>query len=404
MQKVEYFNTEQFKSIFAENLHWCESIRFAVAWITDHHESFQCLMEAKKKISQSVVGISFYQTSPSALQKLLAHSTVRIANPDEGKVFHPKIYLFTKKSEYRLVVGSSNLTNGGTSNNPEGNLLITGTGIIDDHLRQDLDGWWESAIPSNEFDLDQYTEAFDHAKSMQRILQPRRYPKKGKVKESDHGRFALGIEILRMDWETYVQRVREEEIQRQTHSLDIRLRVLESNQEAFRLFGRFGKMPVDRRKEVAGLMERDDLNFKYFGSMVGNGRFHSAVNERAPRLGEALDHIPIEGEVSSDQFQKYWRAFAQTLNGYGGNPLATATRLAAMKRPDLFLCVDSKNKRHLSKSFDIKQSITLDEYWDSIISRIQDSVWWNSPAPRNKEELRIWNGRVAMLDALFYEP
>jgi hypothetical protein len=88
----------------------------------------------------------------------------------------------------------------------------------------------------------------------------------------------------------------------------------------------------------------------------------------------------------------------------GDNPMATSTRLAAMKRPDILVCLDSKNRDLLCDAFNIKKSIKLSDYWESIIARIQDSVWWNSQMPVDDLGKRIWNGRAAMLDALFYVP
>jgi hypothetical protein len=48
--------------------------------------------------------------------------------------------------------------------------------------------------------------------------------------------------------------------------------------------------------------------------------------------------------------------------------------------------------------------MTYDRYWDEIIERIMDSPWWNSPCPQSETDAIVWNGRAAMLDAIFYKP
>jgi hypothetical protein len=77
-----------------------------------------------------------------------------------------------------------------------------------------------------------------------------------------------------------------------------------------------------------------------------------------------------------------------------------------MKRPDYFVCLDSKNKKALCETFGISQSnMTYERYWEEIIARIQDNaVWWNSPQPEGERQSEVWMGRAAFMDALFYQP
>jgi len=75
-----------------------------------------------------------------------------------------------------------------------------------------------------------------------------------------------------------------------------------------------------------------------------------------------------------------------------------------MKRPDLFVCVDTKNQAGLCRAFGVPIS-TLDfaSYYESIAERIWDSVWWNALEPAGTPAKQIWGARAAFLDALFYE-
>lgn len=74
-----------------------------------------------------------------------------------------------------------------------------------------------------------------------------------------------------------------------------------------------------------------------------------------------------------------------------------------MKRPDYFVCLDSQNRSELCKDFGIPANVTFETYWGNIIARIIDSVWWSSPRPSDPTEEQAWNGRAAMIDAIFYE-
>ena len=160
---------------------------------------------------------------------------------------------------------------------------------------------------------------------------------------------------------------------------------------------------MDARKELAGFVVGDEeIRWTRFGSMKGAGYFKQAVNQNNDYISLALDQIPLEGSLSSKQYQGFADLFQKAFES-GGAGIATATRLLAMKRPDYFVCLDSKNKGRLCKAFGIPKSIRFDNYWDLIVERIIDSVWWCSEEPTDPVELAVWNGRVAFLDSLFYD-
>ena len=67
-----------------------------------------------------------------------------------------------------------------------------------------------------------------------------------------------------------------------------------------------------------------------------------------------------------------------------------------------FVCLDDRNKVELCEDFGISRPSTFSSYWDDIIERIQNSVWWSINKPSDKTEAEAWLGTVAMLDVLFY--
>ena len=145
----------------------------------------------------------------------------------------------------------------------------------------------------------------------------------------------------------------------------------------------------------------NDVYWGYFGSMQGAGKFKNRIGENDEIISNALDEIPLSGQITKIHFQRFLKKYTSV---FPGIYLGTATRLLAMKRPDVFVCLDSKNKSELCKDFGIvKSGLNYDRYWDDIIERIYDSDWWINPEPKDKTERLICDSRAAFLDSLYYE-
>jgi hypothetical protein len=152
------------------------------------------------------------------------------------------------------------------------------------------------------------------------------------------------------------------------------------------------------------LLTENDIDWKWFGSMVGAGKFKNRINENNEFLSLALDCIPLNGEVFREDYSDFLEFYMMAFPD-GKNPLATASRLLAMKRPDYFICLDSANKEKFCKDFSLpKSALNLNNYWDEIIERIKECVWWNSHPPKEGEQRAVWDARSAFLDALYYVP
>ncbi len=136
--------------------------------------------------------------------------------------------------------------------------------------------------------------------------------------------------------------------------------------------------------------------------MKGAGWFWTAIDRNDEHLSASLDAIPSDGLVGQNDFEAFVEQFKKA--SPTGDRVAVATRLLCMRRPDIFVCLDSKNRSRLCKAFGIKQSqMSYARYWSEVIERVRDAVWWNAPHPSNGEEEEIWLGRTAFLDALYYE-
>ena len=166
----------------------------------------------------------------------------------------------------------------------------------------------------------------------------------------------------------------------------------------------FDDIDSETKKCLAGFQtimpgKADHIDWKWFGSMKGAGDYKHAVNS-TDIIAKAIDRIPLTGEVTKQQFDAYCKAFA----GWN-NPLACVTRLLCIKRPDYFICVDSKNKTNLCKAFGIsKSSLTVATYWDKIVMRVREASWFNDEGSSHSPMVKkIKQYQVGMLDALYYE-
>jgi hypothetical protein len=122
-------------------------------------------------------------------------------------------------------------------------------------------------------------------------------------------------------------------------------------------------MDLNERKEIAGLSPTSGE----FGNMVAAGKFKLAIRENDLHLTNALNLIPLNGPVSRMQYLKYIEEFKKAFPR-GGGGIATATRLLAMKRPDIFVCINGGNRKRLCLAFGARADLGLEQYWDTIIA------------------------------------
>ena len=107
--------------------------------------------------------------------------------------------------------------------------------------------------------------------------------------------------------------------------------------------------------------------------------------------------ILLPGSIYKSDYINFIDLFRQAFPD-GGSGVAIASRLLAMKRPDQFVCLDKRNRPKLCNELGISKTVSFESYWDDVIERIKDSVWWSSEIPSNKTEAKAWLGRAAMLE------
>lgn len=314
-------------------------------------------------------------------------------------MFHPKIYLFERDGgRWDCIVGSANFTGAAFNVNAEAAMLISeqddDAGRTYADLVALLDGYREQSAAIGR----DYLEAYRAARERQLPRLERvqgTYSTATPVRKPP--RSPLDVPMFRESWPEYAAA-----IQRDAGTkLQSRLDVLARAEELFREHGSFALIPQQGRAGIAGFRRDPGLDWLCFGSMKGHGKFKQAVNANNADLSKALDEIPLDGPVTREHFEAYRARFVSAFEKSG---VATGTRLLAYKRPDVFLCLDSRNRVQLCEAFGIPKSVRFEQYWDRVVARILDSRWWNAAQPEDALERRLWRARAAFLDVRFYEP
>lgn len=372
-----------------------QHVSLAVAWASAGTEAFKSLLSHRTKVKHAVIGTHFYQTHPDVLDAFVGSATTRFMLQPAG-VFHPKVYCFHDGTgtEFEIIIGSANFTEGAMTVNTELSTLIShkdGQPEVLDQTLAFIEAQFKEARAVSHEEAGNYRKLW-------KLRQPELKRLEGQYGETKSGTAPVYMPLMTMDWAQYLGLVKADKI----HNFNDRLELLSIVRKLFTRSPRFSHMSQEERKAVAGMDSKIAKDAKWFGSMMGVGYFQQAINNNNVHLSNALDRIPLTGEVSKPQYdafiEEYVKAFPNGRDGIG-----TSSRLLALKRPDYFLCVDSKNRDKLTDEFDIRKSgLDYDRYWYEIIGRLIDTPWWKSPPPSDPVDLEAWQGRAAMLDALFY--
>ncbi len=385
-------NASATRSALLDLLAWATEVEFAYAWMSSDEGSLRPWDELDDdKIARGVIGLHFAGTEPWCLEHFLEHAPDRVrVIEDTSGTFHPKVMLGRRGRQRRAVLGSSNFTPGGFGFNTELNILLSGTDEDSAfaEIKHAIEGYWSQGWPITETWLREY-EARYEARPRPPTL-PRRLPRV---------RAARAVTDLRIGWPEYYERIRSrahedivvysDDPNHETYLSEVKLA-----QEAFRKHGSFAKMPEDERKLVTASGSR----FGYFGATRANGTFKNLVAERPEKIAAIIDSIPLEGQIPLSAVRNAF-VRGRALNRVG---IACITRLLCVKRPDRFPPVNGPNRQRMREVFGFAPK-DLEGYLE-LLSVIETMPWYTSPAPEDRIERLTWRARVALLDAVLYDP
>ncbi|MDP1632503.1 MAG: phospholipase D family protein [Caulobacter sp.] len=388
------------KALLAEHdeAHW------AVAWGTCTPLA-KALLAQPEKLKSITFGLAFSQTDPDLVDALVGRDGCFVVKTFPGGTYHPKVYAFRSGTRAAAVIGSANFTRGGLGKNHEASVLITGS-TSDPALADALAFAAESAKLGSIVSTELAQRYRLSCKIAARKPGPSRDPFKDLPRENPNG---LLSPLIEMSWAEYVRAVHSSA----HHDVNRSLNLLQTAQGWLSAVGSFQDLKPEQRKAIAGFLgargkalgPEFDQDWGLFGSMRGAGDFMNRIAENDSSLASAVDSIPQKGEITRAHFDRFRDLFVKAFDNserIGG--VATASRLLAMKRPDVFLCISKPNRTAAAAQMGFAdRDRKLKDYWDEVVGVVQASDWYNSDKPEGPEG-RLWEARAAMLDSIFYRP
>lgn len=378
----------------------CTSFSVAVAWATKN-KVFSAIQIYGTKLDQMIVGVDFYQTHPDVLNWMkVSKKKKMIIGKSKSGVFHPKIFLFEfdNRDCNTLVIGSANLTAAAFTRNEEACVCIE---IQKDNLSAAnlITSWVKNGIAIGSFDIPEYRKDYlVKGRSVRQVLTTRK-----------HEEFRENPDLLILSFDEYYLLCKEDPY----HYFSDRLALLD--------FCGKPNLTHDEFCCVAGVNPVNPISgidYGLFGRMSADAAFRDTVQNKTHWLTlQKLYHGLPSGQITKVVAKKFIKNVEDHVNKCFGksykklNHLSAGTRLLAMKRPDLFFCENGANSKRLADDLGItisgKNGIkTVDGYLDAAV-RLQNSTWGSSSAPKkfiDKNMPQCWKGRVAMIDAIYYNP
>ena len=153
-----FLTESQLQSRLQKNLRFANKIDIATAWATpgsalDALENTVRKSKKPKVRLRAIVGISGNATHPDALERLKKIGQLRLAACD-GRIFHPKVYIFRGPRKSVAWIGSANFTGGGFQKNEE---TIFETEDVDSIVKW-FDARWAKCGELKPTDIDDYRE------------------------------------------------------------------------------------------------------------------------------------------------------------------------------------------------------------------------------------------------------
>ena len=154
------------------------------------------------------------------------------------------------------------------------------------------------------------------------------------------------------------------------------------------------------------VLEPSTYNFdvEWFASTKSAKGFHQMLADLPALFDEALAHIPLAGEVTEADYQQFVVSYLHAFNASDEKPtLAPATRLLAMRRPDVFTPINNTRLDSLCSALGITKLNNRDfeRYWQDIVQAIHSMSWFKMANGSTELEQQL-AAIKALLPCFFY--
>jgi hypothetical protein len=342
-----------------------------------------------------IVGVTFNQTHPDAIQYFLDNEiSIRIFKL-EINLFHPKFYLFRDDNKFALFVGSSNFTYSGFYRNTEINSLSEGDNSDCIKRVEALFSQWRSDnysfVPESKWII-KYRNEYNRQRSIE---------KKNKIATQKDNEESISSSswLKRASWNLYLQRVKKGLLEKERDEFGYSA-VLDAAKLNLPLPWDTSIFDQIENRRIIGGMGK----YGWLGHVAASGTFRQfmANGSRAKKkvVVEAINNIcdlavPLDFKLISQELNKLTKI---------GPTIKVWSRILTLLRPDIFCTVASQSVReNLSKTLQIPKShFETVEGYIGLLELIYSCPWYNSEKPVSKNDEKIWDRRLAFMDAIFY--
>ena len=147
-----------------------------------------------------------------------------------------------------------------------------------------------------------------------------------------------------------------------------------------------------------------NFDVEWFASTKSAKGFHQMLADLPGAFDDALSNIPLEGDVEQNDYQQFVVGYLSAFNATDEKPtLAPATRLLAMRRPDVFTPISNSRLDALCGALGITKLNNRDfeRYWQDIVQSIHAMSWFKMASGSNELETQLV-GIKALLPCFFY--
>jgi len=361
-----------------------------------------------------VVGRDFNGTDPRAVRRVFdaAPTSIRWGFKPRRGIFHPKVYVFHRPDRVDAIVGSANLTASALHHNTEAVVHLSGSSAAMRDVHAFVENAWGAADEIDEASLAAYEQSWsEHRREQEAAQDSIAAQDTASTERRDAAARAdrLVGRFLGWEWEEYV-----EQIQRFA--------------ELWVPFGQSLEELLDMLDEVPPLLDRPIRKLNKLERLALLGQWSEAFPNagwlgRMSAAGLARHRLVEDDEPSAELQRAVYAAIRgiprgqqlpaqdvvarayEDLRALDGVGHAIATRFLTLRRPDVFLSVNSASLAGLSQILNVPESrlMTWAGYSEGL-RRLWNAPWWKTPKPSDPFEQKLAHNRAALVDFLVYRP